>query len=73
LRLPPAELYPDYYQVIKRPLSFEQIVDKLHAEEYKTLDEVRQDCETVCNNAKRYNQRDSTIWVLAKRLHVSCV
>ncbi|KDN52576.1 Bromodomain-containing protein, partial [Tilletiaria anomala UBC 951] len=70
MTLPSRELYPDYYQIIKRPIAFEEIVDKLHERSYKSLDELKHDCETICNNAKRYNLRDSTIWVLAKRLHV---
>ena len=68
--LPNREEYPDYYQIIKRPLSLEEIVDKLHGRAYKALDELRLDAELICNNAKRYNLKDSTIWTLAKRLHL---
>lgn len=38
---------------------------------YKTYDELKQDCELVCTNAKKYNQNGSLIWNKAKALQVS--
>lgn len=44
---------------------------RLEARGYASFGEVRQDCETVCHNAKRYNLRESPIWLKARALHVS--
>lgn len=69
LFLPSATDYPDYYQIIKRPLAFEQIREKLAQRGYASFDEVRHDCETICNNAKRYNLKETPIWTRGKVLH----
>jgi hypothetical protein len=71
LQLPDARVYPDYYHAIKRPIALDQIHNKLNAKAYQSLPEIKHDCETICNNAKRYNQRDSEIWLKARELHVS--
>lgn len=71
MTLPDRSEYPDYYEIIKRPLALTEIRNKLEERGYTKLDDMRQDCETMCNNAKRYNQSGSVIWTLAKRLHVS--
>ena len=45
--------YADYYQVIKSPMSLEIIHRKLEAQEYETLEAVRNDFSLIFNNAKR--------------------
>lgn len=69
LVLPDAELYADYYQVIRRPLTFEDVRHKLAARGYGSLEEAKHDCEVVCQNAKRYNLKDTPIWLKARALH----
>ncbi|PWN54199.1 Bromodomain-containing protein [Violaceomyces palustris] len=70
LRLPNKRQYPDYYEIIKRPLTLEDIRTKLMQRAYKSFGEVKHDCEIVCMNAKRYNMKDSEIWLKAKDLHL---
>ena len=72
LRLPSKRQYPDYYQLIKRPISLDEIKTQLENGLYTTLEDVKQDFETCFKNAKRYNMKDSQIWKDAKQLHV-CV
>nr|CDI54051.1 bromodomain-containing protein [Melanopsichium pennsylvanicum 4] len=69
LELPNAQEYPDYYDIIKRPMALEQIQTKLDQRTYATLPDVKYDFETICNNAKRYNLRDTPVWLKAKELH----
>ncbi|CAO1620751.1 unnamed protein product [Sympodiomycopsis kandeliae] len=69
LVLPDRQEYADYYQVIKRPLTYEDIRLKLDQREYPTFEQVKHDCEVVCQNAKRYNQKDTPIWLKARALH----
>ncbi|WFD30454.1 hypothetical protein MSPP1_001475 [Malassezia sp. CBS 17886] len=69
LKLPSRRQYPDYYVVIKRPITLADVRNRLKQHEYASLHDVRQDLELVCNNAKRYNERDSDIWLKARDLH----
>lgn len=50
--------YADYYQVIKAPMSLEIIHRKLEAQEYDTLEAVRNDFSLIFNNAKRCKSED---------------
>ncbi|CBQ73615.1 conserved hypothetical protein [Sporisorium reilianum SRZ2] len=69
LELPDAQEYPDYYEIIKRPMALEQIQSKLDQRSYASLPDVKHDFETICNNAKRYNLRDTPVWLKARELH----
>jgi chromatin structure-remodeling complex subunit RSC4 len=70
LALPSKRAYPDYYQVIKRPVSLNQVKEGLDRNQYPTLEAVKNDLEQCFVNAKRYNQRESQIFKDAKLLHV---
>lgn len=48
MRLPSKRQYPDYYVMIKKPMSLDIIKEQLDAGEYHTLDVVRQDFEQIC-------------------------
>lgn len=73
LRLPSRKQYPEYYAVIKKPITLTEIRTKLKQGTYQTLQELRQDLDLLCNNAKRFNERESEIWLQARALHVSGV
>ncbi|KAG0150364.1 hypothetical protein CROQUDRAFT_58318 [Cronartium quercuum f. sp. fusiforme G11] len=60
--LPSAIDYPDYYQVIKRPLALNDIKTKLDQQLYPSLDKLVSDIRLVFNNAKKYNLEYSTIY-----------
>ena len=64
-------MYPDYYEIIKRPVSLDEVKAKVDREAYPKLSELQNDIETCFRNAKKYNVRDSVIWKDAKVLHVS--
>lgn len=67
-KLPSKKAYPDYYQVIKTPVALETISRKLNKNLYKTLDEVKQDFETMFKNAKFYNEEGSWVYNDAEAL-----
>jgi len=71
MRLPSKRQYPDYYDMIKRPVALDDIKAQLDAGAYVSLEDVKKDFETCFRNAKRYNMRESQIWKDAKHLHVS--
>ncbi|EJU02571.1 Bromodomain-containing protein [Dacryopinax primogenitus] len=68
LRLPSRRLYPDYYEIIKRPLCMEDVKMSLDSLSYSNLEAVRQDLLTIFRNAQRYNVKESTIWQDAKHM-----
>lgn len=69
IRLPNKRQYADYYEVIKKPISLEQIKGNLEDGQYSTLQAVKEDFEQCFINAKKYNVRDSLVWKDAKSLH----
>ncbi|KAF9225509.1 Bromodomain-containing protein [Gyrodon lividus] len=68
MRLPSKRHYPDYFDIISQPICLEDIKKKIDEDWYPSLDEVRQDFELCFTNAKRYNMKDSPIWLDAKFL-----
>uniref|UniRef100_A0A8B9K0K7 Protein polybromo-1 n=1 Tax=Astyanax mexicanus TaxID=7994 RepID=A0A8B9K0K7_ASTMX len=68
LQLPARKEYPDYYQQIKHPISFQQISEKLQNGEYDGVDQLESDFTKMFENAKRYNVASSTIYKRAQKL-----
>ncbi|WFD26656.1 hypothetical protein MNAN1_001639 [Malassezia nana] len=69
MRLPSRKQYPDYYVVIRRPMTLSEVRTKLKQKEYPTWSDLKSDLELICTNAKRFNMRDSDIWLKARDLH----
>lgn len=45
------------------------IRQRLDERAYGSFEAAKHDCEVICQNAKRYNQRDTPIWLKARTLH----
>lgn len=54
--------YPDYYEVIKKPIDLEKIGQKLASSHYENLEELLSDLVLMFDNACRYNEPDSQIY-----------
>ncbi|GAA6019406.1 hypothetical protein JCM10207_001375 [Rhodosporidiobolus poonsookiae] len=67
--LPSQELYPEYYRMIKKPISFAEVKAKLDGHSYVCLADVKTDFNQIFVNAKRFNAPGSAIFLDAKRLH----
>jgi hypothetical protein len=70
MRLPLKRHYPDYYLVIQQPICLDDIKKKIDDNLYNSLDDIRQDFDLCFSNAKKYNQKNSQIWLDAKFLLV---
>ncbi|XP_034240054.1 protein polybromo-1 isoform X2 [Thrips palmi] len=68
-KLPSKLEYPDYYEVIKRPIDLDKISQKLRTSAYENLEEVAQDLILMCDNACKYNEPDSQLYKDALMLH----
>lgn len=62
LVLPPRKMYPDYYQLIRRPISIKEIKHRIKTNEYSTIHEFRGDFELMFANARKYNEEGSFVW-----------
>ena len=62
LRLPNTKEFPDYYEVIKKPIDFEKIGAKLKQGIYLYLDSCFEDFVLMFDNACKFNEPDSQIY-----------
>ncbi|QRV94709.1 bromodomain associated protein [Ceratobasidium sp. AG-Ba] len=69
--LVPRKEYPDYYQVIKKPTSFNQIIKRIKDKKYPNPKAFMDDVELVFTNATTYNEDHSQIWEDAKVLQAT--
>jgi Bromodomain len=73
MRLTSKRHYPDYYVYIQQPICLADIKQKIDDGLYNSLDDIRQDFDLCFSNAKKYNQKNSPIWLDAKFMLVSAL
>ncbi|KAL9631568.1 MAG: hypothetical protein Q9204_004178 [Flavoplaca sp. TL-2023a] len=73
MKLVPKSQYPDYYMIIKQPISMDMIKKKINKEEYSNLREFRNDVGLLCNNARTYNEDGSVIFQDANDIEAACL
>ena len=61
-KLPDKQANPEYYQAIAVPMALDTIKKKAKRKKYRTVDDVLKDIETMFENAKHYNEKDSDIY-----------
>jgi len=66
--LPSKKDYPDYYQTIQTPISMAQLRKRATSNYYKTVSAYRDDWTLMFNNARRYNQEGSWVYVDAEEM-----
>jgi SNF2 family DNA or RNA helicase len=59
---PSPEQFPDYYEIIQKPIAINDILRKLRNKLYANLQEYRNDWKLMFANAKQFNGEDS--WVV---------
>jgi ATP-dependent helicase STH1/SNF2 len=69
--LPSKKDFPDYYTIIRDPISMKMIEKKIKKEEYSSLSDLKKDVQRLCTNAKTYNEDGSMIYVDAVAIEVS--
>jgi hypothetical protein len=63
LEKPSPEQYPDYYEMIEKPIAINDILRKCRAKLYTDLQEFREDWKVMFANSKTFNGEGS--WVVA--------
>ena len=63
-----AESFPDYYEMIKKPMDLTNCRDKLNAGEYTTSDQALADLRLIWENCRLFNAEGSDIYETADTL-----
>ncbi|KAK9499007.1 hypothetical protein O3M35_003529 [Rhynocoris fuscipes] len=61
MKLPSRHKYPDYYELIKKPIDIKKILSKVEECKYVDFDELEKDFMQLCKNAQTYNEEASLI------------
>ena len=70
IELPPKADYPNYYQLITKPICMNQIQKKINSKQYQTLKEFRNDIGLLCSNCRQYNEDASLLFQDANLIEV---
>ncbi|XP_001607169.1 ATP-dependent helicase brm isoform X2 [Nasonia vitripennis] len=62
IELPSRRDFPDYYEIIKRPIAINKIIQKIEDGKYADLDDLEKDFMHLCKNAQIYNEEASMIY-----------
>ncbi|XP_033100393.1 protein polybromo-1-like isoform X2 [Anneissia japonica] len=62
IRLPSKNEYPEYYQVIKKPIDMQRIQQRMNSKQYETIDDMVNDFLLLFDNACKFNEPDSWIY-----------
>ncbi|KAG2213468.1 hypothetical protein INT47_009142 [Mucor saturninus] len=62
------DMASDYYDIVKTPMSFADVLEKLSLHSYLTLDDLADDLSLIWKNSMLYNQKDTLYYKLAQRL-----
>ena len=61
MELPSRREFPDYYEIIKKPLAINKLIQKIDEGKYTETDELEKDFMQLCKNAQIYNEEASLI------------
>ncbi|OXB71210.1 UNVERIFIED_CONTAM: hypothetical protein H355_004448 [Colinus virginianus] len=59
---------PGYSMIIKHPMDFGTMKEKIASNEYKSVTEFKADFKLMCDNAMTYNRPDTVYYKLAKKI-----
>jgi SWI/SNF-related matrix-associated actin-dependent regulator of chromatin subfamily A protein 2/4 len=62
MELPSRKELPDYYEVIRKPVDFKKIQQRIRSHHYRCIDDLEQDVMLLCKNAQTYNVEGSLIF-----------
>ncbi|KAM3928758.1 bromodomain-containing protein 9 isoform 3-T3 [Leptodactylus fuscus] len=62
------QIAPGYFMIIKHPMDFSTMKEKIASNEYKSITEFKADFKLMCDNAMTYNRPETVYYKLAKKL-----
>ncbi|BFZ08168.1 hypothetical protein BsWGS_11204 [Bradybaena similaris] len=72
IKLPNKADYPDYYEVIKRPIDMQRLQQKMMSGQYDSVEDMVADFVQMFDNACKYNEPESVIYKDALTLQRVC-
>ncbi|XP_017784542.1 PREDICTED: ATP-dependent helicase brm isoform X2 [Nicrophorus vespilloides] len=61
MKIPPRKDYPDYYDIIKKPIDMTKIANRIDEGKYTDFADLERDFMLLCQNAQIYNEENSLI------------
>lgn len=61
-KLPSKKLFPDYYHIIKSPISFNEIRKRIRNGDYTELEQFKADFKLMFDNARTYNEETALVY-----------
>ncbi|XP_078471327.1 SWI/SNF-related matrix-associated actin-dependent regulator of chromatin subfamily A member 2-like isoform X2 [Lampetra planeri] len=68
IQLPSRKELPEYYELIRRPVDFNKIKERIRIHKYRSMDDLEKDVMLLCHNAQTFNLEGSLIYEDSKVL-----
>ncbi|XP_032873691.1 probable global transcription activator SNF2L2 isoform X3 [Amblyraja radiata] len=62
IQLPSRKELPEYYELIRKPVDFKKIKDRIRSHKYRSLGDLEKDVNLLCRNAQTFNLEGSQIY-----------
>ncbi|XP_051953715.1 probable global transcription activator SNF2L2 isoform X4 [Xyrauchen texanus] len=62
VQLPSRKELPEYYELIRKPVDFKKIKDRVRSHKYRSVNDLEKDVMLLCHNAQTYNLEGSQIY-----------
>ncbi|KAL6465562.1 hypothetical protein MHYP_G00256950 [Metynnis hypsauchen] len=62
VQLPSRKELPEYYELIRKPVDFKKIKERVRNHKYRSLGDLEKDVMLLCHNAQTYNLEGSQIY-----------
>uniref|UniRef100_H2USK7 SWI/SNF related BAF chromatin remodeling complex subunit ATPase 2 n=1 Tax=Takifugu rubripes TaxID=31033 RepID=H2USK7_TAKRU len=62
VQLPSRKELPEYYELIRKPVDFKKIKDRVRNHKYRSLGDLEKDVMLLCHNAQTFNLEGSQIY-----------
>ncbi|KAI9894449.1 MAG: hypothetical protein M1814_003207 [Vezdaea aestivalis] len=73
MKVVPKTQFPDYHDIIKKPIAMDTIKRKIKKEEYSSLREFYDDVHLMCQNCRTYNEDTSQLYKDANLIEESLI
>uniref|UniRef100_A0A8C2F8E0 SWI/SNF related, matrix associated, actin dependent regulator of chromatin, subfamily a, member 4a n=1 Tax=Cyprinus carpio TaxID=7962 RepID=A0A8C2F8E0_CYPCA len=61
IQLPSRKELPEYYELIRKPVDFRKIKERIKSHKYRTLNDLEKDVMLLCQNAQTFNLEGSLV------------
>ncbi|XP_041436072.1 probable global transcription activator SNF2L2 isoform X6 [Xenopus laevis] len=62
IQLPSRKELPEYYELIRKPVDFRKIKDRIRNHKYRSISDLEKDIMLLCHNAQTFNLEGSQIY-----------